>query len=55
MWVYVCVCVCLQVIIPSAQSTFIPDKLCLKLEEAKELAAQNALVNLGTHAHTHTL
>lgn len=46
-------CVCSQVIIPSTQSTFVPDKLCVTLDDAKELAAQTALLNLGTHLHVH--
>ncbi|KAG7236299.1 hypothetical protein INR49_001215, partial [Caranx melampygus] len=35
-----------KVVIPSMQSTYIPDKLCTLLEDAKELAAQTALWNL---------
>ncbi|XP_078792783.1 putative RNA-binding protein 46 isoform X2 [Oryzias latipes] len=35
-----------KVVMPSAQGTFIPDKLCLLLEDAKEVAAHNALWNL---------
>ncbi|KAG7215511.1 hypothetical protein INR49_022473 [Caranx melampygus] len=34
-----------KVVIPSMQSTYIPDKLCTLLEDAKELAAQTALWN----------
>ncbi|XP_068612223.1 probable RNA-binding protein 46 [Brachionichthys hirsutus] len=36
-----------KVVIPSTQSTYIPDKLCVLLDDAKELAAQTALWNLG--------
>uniref|UniRef100_A0A3B3CTN0 Probable RNA-binding protein 46 n=2 Tax=Oryzias melastigma TaxID=30732 RepID=A0A3B3CTN0_ORYME len=35
-----------KVVMPSAQGIFIPDKLCLLLEDAKELAAHNALWSL---------
>lgn len=35
-------------VIPSTQSTYLPDKLCLLLDDAKELAAQTTLWNLGT-------
>ncbi|KAK1890440.1 putative RNA-binding protein 46 [Dissostichus eleginoides] len=43
-----------KVMISSTRSTYIPDKLCVLLEEAKELAAQTTLWNLGTHTHTQT-
>ncbi|XP_077962108.1 putative RNA-binding protein 46 isoform X2 [Gasterosteus aculeatus] len=36
-----------KVVIPSTQSTYIPDKLCVMLDDAKELAAQTTLWNLG--------
>uniref|UniRef100_G3N5B8 Probable RNA-binding protein 46 n=1 Tax=Gasterosteus aculeatus aculeatus TaxID=481459 RepID=G3N5B8_GASAC len=42
-----------KVVIPSTQSTYIPDKLCVMLDDAKELAAQTTLWNLGTDTHTH--
>uniref|UniRef100_A0A8C7G4K3 Probable RNA-binding protein 46 n=1 Tax=Oncorhynchus kisutch TaxID=8019 RepID=A0A8C7G4K3_ONCKI len=35
------------VVISSTRSSFMPDKVCTVLEDAKELAAQNALWNLG--------
>ncbi|XP_061566810.1 probable RNA-binding protein 46 [Cololabis saira] len=35
-----------KVVLPSTRRTYIPDKLCLLLEDAKELAAQTALWNL---------
>ncbi|XP_040925779.1 probable RNA-binding protein 46 isoform X2 [Betta splendens] len=37
-----------EVVITSTKSTFIPDKLCVLLDDAKELAAQTALWNLGS-------
>ncbi|XP_049922351.1 probable RNA-binding protein 46 [Epinephelus moara] len=37
-----------KVMIPSTQSTFIPDKLCVLLDGAKELAAQTTLWNLDS-------
>ncbi|XP_062417639.1 probable RNA-binding protein 46 [Pungitius pungitius] len=37
-----------KVVIPSTQSTFIPDKLCVMLDDAKELAAQTTLWNLDS-------
>uniref|UniRef100_A0A3P9JQB2 Probable RNA-binding protein 46 n=1 Tax=Oryzias latipes TaxID=8090 RepID=A0A3P9JQB2_ORYLA len=43
-----------KVVMPSAQGTFIPDKLCLLLEDAKEVAAHNALWHLGKHTCMHT-
>uniref|UniRef100_A0A673AWP6 Probable RNA-binding protein 46 n=1 Tax=Sphaeramia orbicularis TaxID=375764 RepID=A0A673AWP6_9TELE len=42
-----------KVVISATQTTYFPHKLCLLLEDAKELAAQTALWNLGT-AHTFT-
>ncbi|XP_044197942.1 probable RNA-binding protein 46 isoform X3 [Thunnus albacares] len=36
-----------KVVIPSTRSTYIPDKLCVLLDDAKELAAQTSLWNLG--------
>uniref|UniRef100_A0AAZ3QYH3 Probable RNA-binding protein 46 n=1 Tax=Oncorhynchus tshawytscha TaxID=74940 RepID=A0AAZ3QYH3_ONCTS len=36
-----------KVVISSTRSSFMPDKVCTVLEDAKELAAQNALWNLG--------
>lgn len=36
-----------KVFISSTRSSFMPDKVCTILEDAKELAAQNALWNLG--------
>ncbi len=36
-----------KVVINSTRSSFMPDKACTILEDAKELAAQNALWNLG--------
>ncbi|RXN10771.1 putative RNA-binding 46 [Labeo rohita] len=36
-----------KVVISSTRSSFMPDKACTILEDAKELAAQNALWNLG--------
>ncbi|RVE60862.1 hypothetical protein OJAV_G00185050 [Oryzias javanicus] len=38
-----------KVVMPSALGSFIPDKLCLLLEDAKELAAHNALWNLDPY------
>ncbi|XP_054594306.1 probable RNA-binding protein 46 isoform X2 [Nothobranchius furzeri] len=35
-----------KVVLPSTQSTYMPDKLCVLLEDAKELAAQTTLWNL---------
>uniref|UniRef100_A0A3Q3LH34 Probable RNA-binding protein 46 n=1 Tax=Mastacembelus armatus TaxID=205130 RepID=A0A3Q3LH34_9TELE len=47
-----------KVVISSTQRSYLPDKLCVLLDDAKELAAQNTLWNLGTvsltHTHTHT-
>uniref|UniRef100_A0A3Q3WQH4 Probable RNA-binding protein 46 n=1 Tax=Mola mola TaxID=94237 RepID=A0A3Q3WQH4_MOLML len=43
-----------KVVIPSTQSTYIPDKLCVLLDDAKELAAQTTLWNLGSVQLTHT-
>ncbi|XP_059211137.1 probable RNA-binding protein 46 isoform X2 [Centropristis striata] len=37
-----------KVVIPSTRSTYFPDKLCLLLDVAKELAAQTTLWNLET-------
>ncbi|XP_060888026.1 probable RNA-binding protein 46 [Labrus mixtus] len=37
-----------KVVIPSTRSTYIPDKLCVLLDNAKELAAQTTLWNLET-------
>ncbi|KAM9836867.1 putative RNA-binding protein 46 [Aulostomus maculatus] len=37
-----------KVVIVSTQSTYIPDKLCVLLDDAKELAAQTALWNLDS-------
>uniref|UniRef100_A0A3B5ABM9 Probable RNA-binding protein 46 n=1 Tax=Stegastes partitus TaxID=144197 RepID=A0A3B5ABM9_9TELE len=39
-----------KVVMPSTRSTYIPDKLCALLEDAKELAAQTALWSLGTRS-----
>ncbi|KAF3698169.1 putative RNA-binding protein 46 RNA-binding motif protein 46 [Channa argus] len=36
-----------KVVITSTQSTYIPDKLCMLLDDAKELAARTALWNLA--------
>lgn len=44
----VCVSFCFQVVILSIHSTYIPTKLCVLLDDAKELAAWTALWNLGT-------
>lgn len=41
-------CVCFQVVISSIHCTYIPTKLCVLLEDAKELAAWTALWNLST-------
>ncbi|MGH0117593.1 UNVERIFIED_CONTAM: hypothetical protein FKN15_005095 [Acipenser sinensis] len=38
-----------RVVITATRSSFMPDKLCTLLEDAKELAAQNALWNLGEY------
>lgn len=47
--------VCFQVVISSINSTYIPNKLCVLLEDAKELAAWTALWNLGTvRIHKHS-
>ncbi|XP_019732744.1 probable RNA-binding protein 46 isoform X2 [Hippocampus comes] len=35
-----------KVVMPLTQQSFMPDKLCVQLDDAKELAAQNALWNL---------
>ncbi|XP_056299358.1 probable RNA-binding protein 46 isoform X2 [Pseudoliparis swirei] len=35
-----------KVVVPSTRSTYIPDKLCVMLDDAKELAAQTTLWNL---------
>ncbi|CAJ1048276.1 probable RNA-binding protein 46 [Xyrichtys novacula] len=37
-----------KVVIPSTRSTYMPDKLCLLLDDAKELAAQTTLWNLDS-------
>lgn len=37
-----------KVVIPSTHSTYIPDKLCVFLDDAKELAAQTTLWNLDS-------
>ncbi|XP_078132716.1 putative RNA-binding protein 46 [Sander vitreus] len=37
-----------KVVIPSTRSTYIPDKLCVLLDDAKELAAQTTLWNLDS-------
>ncbi|XP_070785553.1 probable RNA-binding protein 46 [Enoplosus armatus] len=37
-----------KVVIPSTRSTYIPDKLCALLDDAKELAAQTTLWNLDS-------
>ncbi|XP_054457907.1 probable RNA-binding protein 46 [Anoplopoma fimbria] len=37
-----------KVVIPSTRSTYIPDKLCVMLDDAKELAAQTTLWNLDS-------
>ncbi|KAK9525127.1 hypothetical protein VZT92_017457 [Zoarces viviparus] len=37
-----------KVAIPSTRSTYIPDKLCVMLDDAKELAAQTTLWNLDS-------
>uniref|UniRef100_A0A3B3XEK1 Probable RNA-binding protein 46 n=1 Tax=Poecilia mexicana TaxID=48701 RepID=A0A3B3XEK1_9TELE len=36
-----------KVVLPSTRATYIPDKLCVLLDDAKELAAQTTLWNLG--------
>lgn len=36
-----------KVVISSTQSSYMPDKVCTVIEDAKELAAHNALWNLG--------
>ncbi|XP_027143553.1 putative RNA-binding protein 46 [Larimichthys crocea] len=38
-----------KVVIPSTRSNFMSDKLCAQLDDAKEVAAQNALWTLGGH------
>ncbi|XP_061125273.1 probable RNA-binding protein 46 [Syngnathus typhle] len=48
-----------KVVMPLTQSAFVPDKLCVRLDDAKELAAQHTMWNLGdtpihTHIHTHS-
>lgn len=43
-----------KVVISSTQSSYMPDKVCTVLEDAKELAACNALWNLGQFAHVVT-
>jgi len=48
------ICLSVQVVIPSTRGTYIPDKLCVLLDDAKELAAQTTLWNLGTAQHSHT-
>ncbi|XP_077399300.1 putative RNA-binding protein 46 isoform X2 [Vanacampus margaritifer] len=40
-----------KVVMLLTQQAYMPDKLCVHLEDAKELAAQNALWNLGTLYH----
>lgn len=40
-----------KVVISSTHSSFMPNKLCTVLEDAKELAAHNALWNLGQSDH----
>ena len=42
-------------VLVSTQNSYLPDKLCALVEDARELAAQHALWSLGTHTHTHTL
>ncbi|KAM6960257.1 putative RNA-binding protein 46 [Tautogolabrus adspersus] len=37
-----------KVVIPSTRSTYIPDKLCVLLDDAKELAAQTTVWNLDS-------
>ncbi|XP_024866553.1 probable RNA-binding protein 46 isoform X2 [Kryptolebias marmoratus] len=37
-----------KVVMPSTRSTYIPDKLCVLLDDAKELAAQTTLWNLDS-------
>ncbi|XP_039996693.1 probable RNA-binding protein 46 isoform X2 [Xiphias gladius] len=37
-----------KVVMPSTRSTYIPDKLCVLLDDAKELAAQTTLLNLDS-------
>ncbi|KAM9335166.1 putative RNA-binding protein 46 [Symphorus nematophorus] len=37
-----------KVVIPSTRSTYLPDKLCAQLDDAKELAAQHTLWNLDS-------
>lgn len=44
----VCVSFCFQVVISSINSIYFPTKLCVLLDDAKELAAWTALWNLGT-------
>uniref|UniRef100_A0A3B4B7R6 Probable RNA-binding protein 46 n=1 Tax=Periophthalmus magnuspinnatus TaxID=409849 RepID=A0A3B4B7R6_9GOBI len=40
-----------KVVLSSTHSTFIPDKLCVLVDDAKELAAQTTLWNLGNSLH----
>uniref|UniRef100_A0A667YTR6 Probable RNA-binding protein 46 n=1 Tax=Myripristis murdjan TaxID=586833 RepID=A0A667YTR6_9TELE len=40
-----------KVVIPSIRSSYMPDKLCTLLDDAKELAAQNTIWSLGTVKH----
>ncbi|KAK7910107.1 hypothetical protein WMY93_014791 [Mugilogobius chulae] len=40
-----------QVVLSSTHGTYIPDKLCVLLDDAKELAAQTTLWNLGNSLH----
>ncbi|GLD51911.1 probable RNA-binding protein 46 isoform X1 [Lates japonicus] len=37
-----------RVVIPCTRSTYMPDKLCVLLDDAKELAAQTTLWNLDS-------
>ncbi|XP_034424763.1 probable RNA-binding protein 46 isoform X2 [Hippoglossus hippoglossus] len=41
-----------KVVIPATQSSYIPDKLCVLLDDAKELAAQTTLRNLELSFHS---
>ncbi|MEQ2167905.1 hypothetical protein GOODEAATRI_008871, partial [Goodea atripinnis] len=42
-----------KVVLPSTRATYLPDKLCVLLDDAKELAAQTTLWNLGNNTLMH--